>query len=130
MKRTGIIIALSTFAVAAFTQKLAMNSHVSIADDGYKFPKKVKEIIDNRCYGCHSADGKSDKAKKALRWDMMQEYDKAKLVSVMDDIIEVIEKREMPPEKFLEKKPEAKPTDEEYAKLLKWAEKEADKILQ
>ncbi len=129
MKRTGIIVALSTFAVAAFTQKLAMNTNVSITEDGYKFPEKVKEIVDNRCYGCHSEDGKSPKAKKKLRWDKMHEYNKSKLIKVLDNIIEVIDKREMPPEKYLAKKPEAKPTDEEYDKLKEWAEKEADKLL-
>ena len=59
----------------------------------------------------------------------MDGYDKTKMVSIMDDIIEVIEKKKMPPEKFLEHKPDAKPTDEEYATLMKWAEKEADKLL-
>ena len=44
-----------------------------------------------------------------MRWDLMGEYDKEKLVSVMDEIIEVIEKQEMPPEKFLEKYPDNKP---------------------
>ena len=33
----------------------------------------------------------------------MQDYDKAQLVKVMDEIIEVIEKKDMPPAKFLEK---------------------------
>jgi hypothetical protein len=61
---------------------------------------------------------------------MLNEYDKEKLVSVMDEIIEVIEKEEMPPEKFLEKKPEAKPTEDEYAILFEWAEQEADKLFE
>jgi hypothetical protein len=60
---------------------------------------------------------------------MMEKYDKMKLVSVLDEIIEVTEEQKMPPEKFLERKPEAKPTDEEFAILMEWASQEADKLL-
>lgn len=93
------------------------------------FPKKVKAVIDKSCFGCHSEKGRSDDAKDALRWDKMQEYDKAKLVSVMDDIIEVVEKGEMPPKKFLGRKPDIKPSEKEYKTLAKWADKEADKLM-
>ena len=129
MKKTGILLVIAAFAIAVFTQlNTKKNSNIAEVEE-YKFPKKVKAVIDKSCYGCHSKDGKSDDAKDALRWDMMHEYDKKKLVSVMDEIIETIEEKEMPPEKIVKKKPEIKPTDKEYATLLKWAEKEADKIL-
>jgi uncharacterized membrane protein len=130
MKRFGILLVVSSFAIAVFTQMI-LNQNVTNADEQeeFKFPKKVQAVIDKSCFGCHSENGKSDKAKNKLRWDLMHEYDKSKMVSIMDDIIEVIEKKEMPPEKFLENKPEAKPSDEEYEILMKWAEKEADKLL-
>lgn len=133
MKRIGVLIVLSACIFAAFIQ-MNISDNINVpsepnALEEYKFPKKVKAVIDKSCYGCHSENGKSDKAKDALRWDMMQEYDKAKLVSVMDEIIEVIEKHEMPPEKFLAKKPEVKPTEKEYNALAKWADKEADKLM-
>ncbi len=133
MKRSGIIFVLSAFVFAVFIQmnisKTARTESKSNPSEEYKFPKKVKAVIDKSCYGCHSVDGKSDDAKDALRWDKMHEYDKAKLVSVMDDIIEVVEKGEMPPKKFLEKKPDVKPTEKEYQTLSKWADKEAEKLL-
>lgn len=131
MKRSGILLVVTAFVIAVFIQmKLNReNSSASEAMEEYKFPKKVKAVIDKSCYGCHSEKGRSDEAKEALRWDMMSEYDKGKLVSVMDEIIEVIEKEEMPPKKMVERKPEIKPTEKEYATLMKWAEKEADKLL-
>ena len=131
MKRSGILLVATAFVIAIFIQmKLNReNSSASETMEEYKFPKKVKAIIDKSCYGCHSEKGRSDDAKEALRWDMMGEYDKGKLVSVMDEIIEVIEKEEMPPKKMVERKPEIKPTEKEYATLMKWAEKEADKLL-
>lgn len=134
MKRFGVLLIISAFVSAVFIQmnstKTERRNSISESQEEYQFPKKVKEIIDKSCYGCHSADGKSDDAKKALRWDMMGEYDKAKLVTVMDEIIEVIEKQEMPPKKMIERKPELKPSDKEYKTLSKWAEKEADKLLE
>ena len=133
MKRSGIILVISSFVIAVFIQMKFTNEKHSAVENSpqeeYKFPKKVKAVIDKSCYGCHSENGKSDDAKEALRWDMMSEYDNAKLVSVMDEIIEVIEEEKMPPKKMVERKPEIKPTEKEYASLMKWAEKEADKLL-
>lgn len=133
MKRFGVLFVFAAFILAGFIQmNISDNINVSAESstlDEYKYSKKVKAVIDKSCYGCHSDKGQSDKAKDALRWDLMAEYDKAKLVSVLDEIIEVSEKHEMPPEKFLAKKPEMKPTEKEYKTLAKWAEKEADKLL-
>ena len=131
MKRSGILLVVTAFVIAVFIQMKLNRESSSVSEpmEEYKFPKKVKAVIDKSCYGCHSEKGKSDDAKDALRWDMMTEYDKGKLVSVMDEIIEVIEKEEMPPKKMVERKPEIKPTEKEYAALMKWAEKEADKLL-
>ena len=133
MKRFGILLVIAAFTSAIFIQ-MNLNKHeneakISDNQEEYKFPKKVKEVIDKSCYGCHSEKGKSDDAKEALRWDKMAEYDKAQLVSVMDEIIEVIEKQEMPPKKMVEKYPDKKPTEKEYETLSKWADKEAEKLL-
>ncbi len=133
MKRSGILIAIATFVLAAFIQmnqseKIEINAEAKAVEE-YKFPKKVKAVIDKSCYGCHSEKGSSDDAKDELRWDKMHEYDKAKLVAVLDEIIEVVEEREMPPKKFLKKNPDKKPTDKDYKILAKWADKEAEKLM-
>lgn len=134
MKRLGLLLMVSTFIVVFFAQLTMTKKNEDVTTlknhGDYEFPENVKAIIDKSCYGCHSEDGRSDKAKDKLRWDKMDEYDKEKLVSVMDAIIEVIEKQEMPPEKFLEKMPDAKPSEEEYASLKEWAEQQADKLLE
>ena len=133
MKKLALLMTISAFVVFVFSQLTIVKSNIephSAYSDDYEFPENVKAVIDKSCYGCHSENGRSDDAKDALRWDIFNEYDKEKLVSLMDEIIEVIEKEEMPPEKFLEKKPEAKPTEDEYAILLEWAELEAEKLLE
>ncbi len=93
-------------------------------------PDDVKSVVDDKCYGCHSADGKSDKAKDALMWDDISKLSKVKMIGKLDDISEVIEKGEMPPEKFLEKFPDKKLTDEESKLLKEWADSSANKILE
>jgi hypothetical protein len=127
MKKSGIIL-MAGMAVIFFSINANLKSEAEINDD-YPIPADVKSVIDKSCYGCHSVNGKSDKAKKALRWDQLQEYDKKKLLSALDGIIEVVEKENMPPEKFLASKPEAKPSADEYGLLMKWAEEEAEKAL-
>ena len=133
MKRNGVLIIISAFVLAIFIQMNTTENHTTTFRSNdieeYNFPKKVKAVIDKSCYGCHSEKGKSDDAKDAFRWDKLHEYDKAKFVSVMDNIIEVIEKGEMPPKKMVKRKPEIKPTEKEYKTLSKWADKEADKLM-
>jgi mono/diheme cytochrome c family protein len=129
MKKPALLIITSLFVISGFVQLTFHNDNEVSESNAVKIPKKVQEVLDKSCFGCHSESGKSDKAKDALRLDHLNEYDKTKLVSTLDEIIEVIEKKEMPPEKFLANKPEAKPTDEEYKILMDWAEKEADKLV-
>ncbi|MGK7393482.1 MAG: heme-binding domain-containing protein [Candidatus Cyclobacteriaceae bacterium M3_2C_046] len=88
----------------------------------------VKILIDNKCYGCHSPEGKSDDAKEALLWDDLPTLEKTKQIAILDEIIEVLDEGTMPPEKFLAKKPEAKLTEAEVTLLRDWAETTADKL--
>ncbi|MDZ7604490.1 MAG: heme-binding domain-containing protein [Cyclobacteriaceae bacterium] len=129
MKKPALLIIASLFVMAGFAQLTFLNVREASESTAVKIPKKVQAVIDKSCFGCHSENGKSDKVKEALRWDKLNEYDKTKLVSAFDEIIEVIEKKEMPPEKYLANNPDSKPTDEEYKILLDWAEKEADKLI-
>lgn len=92
------------------------------------FPKKVNAIIQAKCYGCHSADGKSQKAKDKLMWDDLAGMAKEQQLEKIQSIQKVLEKGSMPPEKFLEKMPEKKLTDKETAALAKWAGKTAKKL--
>lgn len=102
---------------------------VNVADEKLDIPEDVKVVLDNKCFGCHNVEGKSDKAKDKLLLDKMDELSKAKLVAALGEINEVLVENEMPPEKFLEEKPEAKLTDDEIKLLLDWSEKAADELM-
>lgn len=92
-------------------------------------PDNVKAVIDNKCFGCHNAESQNEKAKEKLKWDQLDELSKAKQVSIFGDIEEVLNEGKMPPEKFLEKKPEMKLTDEEKQVLKDWAVATSEKLL-
>ncbi len=99
------------------------------ADNGFTIDAKVKPIIDAKCLGCHSADSKNEKAKEKLIWANLSTMDKKAAASALDEVVEVIEKNEMPPAKFLERYPDKKLTEKEAKSLRKWADKSAGKLL-
>jgi len=133
MKKSFALLAVLTAVVVLFFQARVNSSSTdsSLTDDEpmLAYSKKAKAVIDAKCYGCHSDDGKSDKAKEALLWDKLPTLEKIKMVSTLDEIIEVLEEGTMPPEKFLARKPEAKLTEKEVKTLMNWAEKSADNLL-
>jgi uncharacterized membrane protein len=98
-------------------------------DNGFTIDAKVKPIIDAKCLGCHSADSKNEKAKEKLIWANLSTMDKKAAAAALDEVVEVIEKNEMPPAKFLERYPDKKLTEKEAKSLRKWADKSASKMM-
>jgi len=96
---------------------------------GITFPADVKAVIDNKCYGCHSKDGRTEEAKEDMMWDSIPLYPKARQIAVLDDISEVLEKGKMPPEKMIEMHPEAALSKEQVELIKKWAETTADDLM-
>lgn len=94
--------------------------------DGY--PKKIDAIIQAKCYGCHSADGRSQKAKDALMWDELEGLTHEQRLEKIHHIQEVLTKGAMPPARFLESNPDKALTEKERAKMLKWANKMERKL--
>lgn len=101
------------------------------ADDAppkLKIPKKVNAIIQDKCYGCHSADGKSDKAKEKLMWDDLSGLSMSDQAMKLSAISEVLKEGTMPPAKLLERMPEKKLTEKETMVMSKWAAKMGKKV--
>lgn len=96
---------------------------------GSVYPEKVKKVIDSKCYGCHSVNGKSLLAKNALMWDDLPGLPQSKIIAKLDDIIKVVEKSKMPPKATVKKYPEMKLQSEESKLLLSWASAWADSLL-
>jgi uncharacterized membrane protein len=96
---------------------------------GSMYTAEVKKVIDEKCYGCHSVNGKSQDAKDALMWDSLPNLQKSRLVATLDDIIEVLKENKMPPEGVIKKYPEMKLLPQEKKILESWAETRADSLL-
>jgi hypothetical protein len=131
--KTSIKISLLLVLTVVLFVRARYNDHakdVSVRQQAaISFPADVKAVIDNKCYGCHSADGRSAEAKEDLLWDSIPLYPKDRQIAVLDDISDVLEKGKMPPEKMIEMHPEAKLSPEQVALLKNWAETTADELM-
>lgn len=97
--------------------------------DDFSIPDDVSAILDKSCFGCHNVDAKSDKSKDKLMIDKLGKLSKAKLVGKLGEISEVVEKNEMPPEKFLAKYPDKALTEDEAKVLKDWADETAEALM-
>ena len=101
----------------------------SIQKSGSFYTAEAKKVIDSKCYGCHSEQGKSKDAKEALMWDSLPNLTKSSQVATLDHIIKVLKEKKMPPEGVVKKYPEMKMSPEETKVLQSWAESMADNLL-
>jgi uncharacterized membrane protein len=133
MKNKMLVLPLSILFITCFfiqaKRPSKIENTVILADSVIEFNKEVRIIIDSKCMGCHNQNSKNEKGKAKLKWDSLALYPKVKQIAKLDDIIEVLEKGEMPPAKFLANKPEAKLTEDEVKMLTQWANDNADKLL-
>jgi len=130
-KRTILIIAgLAIVAVSYQVNALTSREGDVLKSAGkLEYPEAVKKVIDAKCFGCHSPEGRSDKAKEAINWTTLTGLEKAAQVSKLDKVIEVLDKGEMPPQKMIERNPDAKISASD-AKILKdWAESTSSDLM-
>lgn len=83
-------------------------------------PAAVKQIILAKCYDCH-AEGGDEEAMKDLLWDEFPSLHPEDQMYILDDIVESIEDKEMPPADHLKEHPEDKLTRQEARTLIEWA---------
>ena len=129
MRTRDLLFPIALIALAIiFQSSILFKSNNGVKGD-VNIPEDVKSVLDNKCYGCHNMEAQSDKAKKKLLLDKLGDLSKAELIAKLGDISEVLGEGAMPPEKFLEQKPEKKLTEDEQKLLVDWAEKAADELL-
>lgn len=114
----------ASFLFAALTLVL---SSFAPADD-IKIPKKLNAVIQNKCYGCHSPQGRSDKAKEELMWDELNNLPAHEQVVKLKHIQEVLKDGSMPPARFVEGNPDKKLTEKDIKAMNKWAAKHIKKL--
>lgn len=119
----GLMMGFITLSVLAVGKENPAKSQARI------MPDNVSTIIEQKCFGCHNTDSKNDKAKEDLDFKTLDGLSTMKKVSSYNKIAEVLEKQEMPPQKFLERFPDKNVTDEERTVLLEWAKNEAATLI-
>jgi uncharacterized membrane protein len=92
-------------------------------------PDDVKAIIEKSCFGCHNTDSKNEKSKEKLDFKTFDSLSTTKMIHALDKIEQALKENEMPPEKFLEKFPDKKLTDDEKKILMDWANNEAKSLM-
>jgi len=98
----------------------------SISQGVDHFPEDVAKILKVHCMDCHVTSSKNDKAKKKLNFDNWDKLNMLKKTGKLNDIVETVKDREMPPEKYINHYPDKKLSDEQIKTLVKWAEKTMD----
>jgi len=94
------------------------------------FPDEISSIIKSSCYDCHSTAKGSEKPLKALDFEQWDQYRLTKQIGLLGDIGKVLEEGKMPPEKYLENKPDRKLSEAQRMLLADWTKQEADKLMQ
>lgn len=132
MKKNLLIYAAVAVSFLVFSAFQFINTSNNLSEPGgekLSIPEDISTIIDKSCFGCHNSDSKNDKGKKKLMIDKLGDLSSAKLVGKLGDISEVIENKDMPPEKFLAKYPDNALTEEEAKKLKDWADQTAEELM-
>jgi uncharacterized membrane protein len=120
---------LSLLSLVFFLDRSPDSTATPQNGNGLVMSESVKPVIEKKCGGCHSADSKNEKAKEKLIWANLSAMDNKAAASILDEVVEVVEKGEMPPAKFLERFPDNKLTEKESKAIAKWADKSAGKLL-
>jgi hypothetical protein len=94
------------------------------------FPEEIGTLLKSSCYDCHTSGAKSDDAKKAVQFDLWEDYRLTKKVGLLGKIGEMVEEGKMPPKKYLEHKPDRKLTEDQKNLLVNWTKKESERLMQ
>jgi mono/diheme cytochrome c family protein len=132
MKKTMLVIITGmalTAITLAFTTPSEKPVRVNPQEETAMFPENIEEMFETSCYDCHGGDATNAKAKAKLNFGNWSEMSASKKVGKIEGLKEVIMSGDMPPARYIGKKPEAAFTQEQKDTIAKWAGEETDKLL-
>ena len=132
MKKTILLSILPFLALTVFIAAQSPSPITSpVADDiDYGWPEEVMALLERSCFDCHTSESGNVKAKGKLNFSKWEGYKLTKKIGKLDWISGTITEKDMPPKKYLEKKPEAAFTDEEIKLITDWATAESNKLME
>lgn len=129
MRSVLVLCFMSTFAFIATAQQSKTTLVVPADAQGViKYTPEVLKVINNKCMSCHTPSSKDEDAKEALIWEETFHYNKKLALLTLDDLLESVEKREMPPKETVQKTPSAALNTAETATLKAWIESSLAKL--
>jgi mono/diheme cytochrome c family protein len=132
MKKSILISIMPLLALFIF---IAAQSPLTVTrpvaeDPDLDWPEEVVSLLKQSCFDCHSSDASNIKAKGALNFSKWADYKITKQINKLNGISEEVKGKNMPPNKYLDKNPDAALTDVEIGVITNWANKEADKLME
>ncbi len=121
----GLLIFLASFSYQNPSTNINNETNV-ISQEGDQFPEDVAKILKVHCMDCHVTASKNDKAKDKLNFDNWNKLNMLKKTGKLNDIVETVKDKEMPPEKYINHYPDKKLSDEQINTIVKWADKTMD----
>ena len=118
----GLLIFLASFSYQNPSTNINNETNV-FSQEGGQFPEDVAKILKVHCMDCHVTASKNDKAKDKLNFDNWNKLNMLKKTGKLNDIVETVKDREMPPEKYINHYPDKKLSDEQINTIVKWADK-------
>jgi hypothetical protein len=95
-----------------------------------EIPDEVGTILKTSCYNCHSTGSNAEKALEKINFDHWDDYKLIKKIELLGNIGKVLEDEKMPPEKFLDRNPDARLSEDQANLLIDWTRQETDKLMQ
>ncbi len=121
------LFALVIIASGIFT--LNSSFKVNPDQDEKAVQNPMQTLLKNSCYDCHGAGSKNEDALESLNFETYNDLGKVKKITTLKEMAEVVEKRDMPPKKYLSKKPHAELTDEQVKAFIIWANTEIKTLI-
>lgn len=124
MKKQFVWVLLGVLGLMVF---LSFNQGPGAGDE---IPEEIATILKSSCLACHNAEARSEDAKKAVQFDIWDDYRVTKKIGILGKMGEVVEEGKMPPKKYLENNPDKMLTEEQLKLFLDWTKEESERLMQ
>lgn len=128
-----IVIITTVLAIMAFaypaTRSLNSNNDPQQEKVVQAFPDDVQKVLETSCFDCHGATSSNSKALGKVDFSKWNDLPDAKKVAKLQDIIDILNKGDMPPAKYVNNYPDRAPGKEQKDIIIKWASQESDKLM-
>ena len=122
VKNIGVIVAILFCAGVTLGQNIEKQDSLSAKQDSLStIPAEVFQLIKPSCMPCHSNEGR-DKPKNAVNFSVWEQYTPMEKMMLASSMQEQLQKKNMPPNRFLETHAEAKLSDIQLGQIVQWCD--------